>query len=267
MTSRRRDIFAVAVSLLLTLSTLSCQRTPKGVLDTDDMAELMADIHIGESVVDNEYIKYDSDSVRKALKQAILERHGVTQADFDTSLVWYGHHLDKYIEVYEQTSEILQKRLDMAGAVGGSSEGVAVAGDSVDVWTGARRFEIGPNTPSNIVTFSLKHDANWKNGDSYTWRVKLHNMPAMAQWSINAEYSDGSTEVLSTMFAGEGWHEITFFADSTRQATRIFGDLTLTPGPGRRVYADSVELIRNRLIPSLYMQRYRQRLYDLRKKQ
>lgn len=263
----RLDIVVVSLCLFVALSMFSCRRTPKGVLDVDDMAELMADIHIGESVVDNEYQKYDNDSSRKALKQAILMRHGVTQAQLDTSFAWYGHNLDKYIEVYERTTEILQKRLDKAGAVGGSVDGAAVAGDSVDVWTGARRFEIGPHTPSDIIAFSLKRDANWQNGDSYTWRVKLHNMPATAVWSINAEYSDGSTEVLSTMFAGEGWHELTFFADSTRQATRVYGDLVLNPGPGRRVYADSVELIRNRLSPSLYMQRYRQRLYDLRKKQ
>lgn len=251
---------------MILAATFACRRTPKGVLGSDDMAELMADIHIGESVVDNEYQNYQSDSTRKALKQAILAKHDVTQAQLDSSLSWYGHHLDKYIEVYEQTAEILQKRLDNAGALGGAAEGVAVAGDSVDVWTGARRFEIGPHSPSNIVAFSLKRDANWQNGDSYTWRVKLHNMPSAAQWSINAEYSDGSIEVLSTMFAGEGWHEITFFADSTRQATRVSGDLIISTGPNKHIYADSVELIRNRLSPRLYMQRYRQRLYDLRKK-
>lgn len=255
------SIGAVVVAAI----ALSCSRTPSGVLSKGDMAELLADIHVGEAVVENNYSDFITDSARKVVKQAILEKHGVTQAELDTSFMWYGKHLDRYIEVYELTADILQKRLDRAGAIGASMSGGAVAGDSVDVWAGARRFEVSSLSPSDIVAFTLKHDDNWKSGDMYTWRFKLHNTPVSAKFGINVDYADGSTEVFSTRFGGDGWQEITFYTDSTRQASRVYGDLMIDPGRGRRVFVDSMELIRNRLNPSLYPMRYRQRNYDLRK--
>lgn len=264
MKASRLNILIV-LTFAAVMTICSCRRTPSGVLSRNEMAEVLADIYIGESVVESDYMAFQSDSARKALKQAILERHGVTQQQLDTSFVWYGHHLDRYIEVHERASDILQHRLDRAGAMG--SEGASViAGDSVDVWPLARRFEIGPRSASDIVAFSLKYDDNWHNGDSYTWRMKLHNSPVMARWGINAQYADGSTEVFSTVFAGDGWHEITFFCDSTLRPVRVYGDLMIDPGHDRRVFVDSVELIRNRLSPTLYTQRYRQHMFDLRSK-
>lgn len=261
---RLPDILSVW-AVLAAAVVLSCSRTPSGVLSKGEMAELLADIHVGEAVVENNYNDYLSDSAKKVVKQAILEKHGVTQAELDSSFMWYGKHLDRYIEVYEETADILQKRLDNAGAIGASMSGGAVAGDSVDVWAGARNFELSRRSPSDIVAFVLKHDDNWESGDIYTWRVKLHNSPVMARFDLNADYVDGTTEVLSTTFAGDGWHEITFYTDSTRQASRIYGDMRLDIGRDRPVFVDSVELIRNRLQPHVYPMRYRQRLFDLRK--
>ena len=119
----------LAAPLLYAASALlfaSCDRTPDYVIKPDDMASLLVDIHKGEGVVDLNSSAYRSDSARKVLKQSIYMRHGVTAEQVDTSLVWYGHNIEKYIEVYDKVIAQLEKELKDAD-VAASGEKVQLA--------------------------------------------------------------------------------------------------------------------------------------------
>lgn len=35
-------------------------------------------------------------------------RHGVTREQFDTTLVWYGHHIETYMKIYDRVVERLK---------------------------------------------------------------------------------------------------------------------------------------------------------------
>ena len=72
------------------------------------MASLVADIHEADAIVTIERESYRTDSQKTALRDAVFARHGITEEQFDTSLVWYGHNLDIYSEVYEEAIDILK---------------------------------------------------------------------------------------------------------------------------------------------------------------
>ncbi len=251
-----KKIFAVSIALLI---FWSCSRVPDYVIDPDDMAGIMADINRTESYIEMNYSEFTNDSIRMAYKQSILAKYGYTLADLDTSYMWYGAHLKEYDKVCEEAVRILEDRMSDAGSISAGSATVAVAGDSVDLWSGARGFAISSMSPTPMTTFSLKADKNWKSGDMYTWRAKLLNNRRGGSFTIVADYTDGTTEYLTSHFGGDGWQSLNFFVDSTRTAQRIFGVLRLDTDPGTAVYLDSVQLVRNRLDPTMYPQRYRQR--------
>ena len=91
-----------SVLALVGLLVASCSKIPSYVLQPDDMASLMADIHVGESVIDLNRSQYPNDSTKMMMKQSVLARHGVTQHDLDTSMEWYSHNLSYYMDVYDR---------------------------------------------------------------------------------------------------------------------------------------------------------------------
>lgn len=246
---------AVAVILAVT----SCNRVPSYVIEPDEMASLMADMHIAESVVDLNRRDYPSDSMLSVMKQSVLARHGVTQAQLDTSFDWYGHNIGRYMEVYDRTIEILETRIAETGNRI-AAEAVSVAGDSVDVWSNSPFISVSDLSPSKIVTFALNRDENLEAGDSYTWRAKFVNNSEPSVWSIVAEYGDGAREVINSDINGDGWQEIKLVTDSTRIIECIYGYMSLRPKQHTTLWADSIMLIRNRLNSEAYNQRYRQRM-------
>lgn len=253
----------IIIPLALLGLLVACNRVPDYVIPPDDMAEVMADLNEGESYLELNYSKFPDDSARMAFKQSILAKHGYDLAVLDTSLVWYGANLQEYDKVCEAAVKILEGRLNESSAVASSSSTVAVAGDSVDVWSGSRAFHLNQRSPSTLLSFNLESDRNWRSGDQYTWRAKFLNNRNDGNFFIVADYTDGTTEYLSSRFGGDGWREMTFFSDSTRTPMRIYGVMTVQPKEGTSVYLDSVQLVRKRLNSQEYPLRYRQRTYKI----
>lgn len=221
------------------------------VLDKEEMASLMADIHIAEAVVDMNNSAFPTDSSRQALKQSIYAAHGVTSEQVDSSYVWYGYHIEDYMEVYDRTIEIIEERQrDMLTA---SSEQVIMAGDSVDIWPMANRLEFSRRSPSRILTFSIPADSNWRNRDVFSLRFNMASSRKPVIARMNIEYADGSTYYNLVAGRNKGQADVSVRIDSARQPLKIAGYILASPDDGETVLLDSIALVRMReYIPTRY---------------
>lgn len=245
--------------ILPAMLLVGCSKVPSDIIQPEEMAELMADFHTGEAVVDMHRSTYNTDSLKMVVKQSIYLRHGVTSAEVDSSLSWYGRNISKYMDVYDRVIEILEQRSIEIGSRVAAEMAMSIAGDSVDVWVGPRFTRINDLMPSKTMVFNMSRDPNWERGDQYTWRTKLNNNTERGYWQIVTEYANGTIEFLRRPIEGDGWKDINFICDSTLDATRIYGFITLDNTPGTSIAVDSVELVRKRLDKNRYNRRFGQR--------
>lgn len=99
-----------ALFLFALVASVGCNRVPGHVIPPDDMAEIMADLNTAEAVAETNHAMFPNDSTRRVLRQSIYMAHGITEADFDSSMMWYGRNIDRYVEMCELTIET-QKRV------------------------------------------------------------------------------------------------------------------------------------------------------------
>ncbi|MCM1348100.1 MAG: DUF4296 domain-containing protein [Firmicutes bacterium] len=249
---KRSKILKTFLALTLPVMLAACSGRPSGVLSKEDMARLLADIHTGESVVESSSRSFPTDSARQAFLQAIYAKHGVTREEVDSSFSWYGYNIEKYMEVYDRTVEILEERLEKAQEIAGASADGAVEidvnlqGDSVDVWPGIRWRRFASTMPNDHLTFALTTDRNWERGDVYTLRGKSTDNHQPLTFTITAEYSDGQREYATSTMPGDGWHQLQFALDSARSAQNVYGLISYQARPGEVVFVDSVSLYRTR---------------------
>ncbi|MCM1483442.1 MAG: DUF4296 domain-containing protein [Muribaculaceae bacterium] len=215
------------------------------------MATVLADLHTAEVVAQNNSKVYATDSAKRELMRAVLDKHGVSSADFDSSLSWYGYNMERYVQVYDRVLEILEKRLELAEENAGTTTeraeiNVVFEGDSVDVWSGVKYRRLAANMPTDFINFTLSPDRNWEHGDAYTFRGKLIANRGVAEAVMVAEYSDGTADYVDRQFHGDGWHEVTLVLDSIRSAKNVYGYLYYKPGPDEVAYIDSITLYRSR---------------------
>ena len=238
---------AVICLLGMFLLSLSCSRKPDMVLGKKEMASLLTDVHKGESLIEINHNQFSSDSMRRVMKQSVLDAHGVTQQQWDSSLSYYGRNIEQYIELYDIVIAGLEQELKNANVVSqGSNIQMEVVGDSADTWDQPRLRHFSAKQPTDILKFYLRRDLNWDRGDVYTWNFKAINGSTPITWTIAAEYSDGTTEYKSGTTASSGWTNISFHTDSSRTTSSIRGVATLRPSADESVYIDSISLVRTR---------------------
>ena len=71
------------------------------------MESVLYDLYIAEMEIKENHNVFYNDSVRRQnLLQSVFEKHRISEQKFDTSLVWYNAHLDRYIKI---NNRIVQK--------------------------------------------------------------------------------------------------------------------------------------------------------------
>ena len=249
---RRRSLLIPAALALLAVAG-ACDRTPDYVLKKGQMVDLLTDIHKAEGVVELNRSRYGTDSMRKVMKQSVLMRHGVTQEQFDTSMVWYGHNIEKYIEVYDDVIARLEAEVaEVEADQGGARVDMAVVGDSADAWPESRMHRYFYGQPDAMVRFNLRRDENWESGDIYTWRFFISRMQSPLYYALATQYTDGTSDYVTGTVSGQGWNEIVMQLDTARTAQNVYGFATVSPGPAEAAYIDSISLVRTRFSPDHY---------------
>ena len=123
----RRSKLHISLLLLLALSVLACGRTPGGVISTSKMADLIVDLQLAEAYIESHGAEFGNDSTKLVLKQSIFKKHGITQQEYDSSLVWYAHNMEEYNRAYDKAVKKLKNRYDKLDVTGneGPSEMIA----------------------------------------------------------------------------------------------------------------------------------------------
>lgn len=234
----------------LMMMLMACSSTPDYVIPQSRMAELMADLYIGDAVVEAESHKFSDDSLRKVLMQSIYAKHGVTREQVDTSLYWYGHNMQEYMEVCNKTEELLQTRIDEAERAGGKAERsprvMSLDGDSVDVWPGIKMRRNTVDIPSDFISFNITSDKNWERGDRYTLSVKGINTHRPVTMNMAVDYNDGTTEYNWFSGPAEGMNRLLLVLDSAKVASTVYGAIYYSAADKEISYLDSISLVRAR---------------------
>ena len=286
------------ISLLLTIvmALVSCDRTPRGVMSVNEMADLIADLQLADAYIDNHISEFDSDSSKLVIKQSVFKKHGITQQDYDSSLVWYAHNMEDYIKAHDKAIGKLKEQYDMLdkGGNGGPKEltinegGKAIheagvpqnvaksrtkrlqkigntAGDTIDLWRGKRYHMLTQGAKRGFITFDVQPDADYKPGDRYQLAYFLTRGNNEFKVSLNVDYTDGATSQIARGTNSDGWVIIDVQSDTARHVRRIYGYVSYDMKRGQTAYVDSLMLLRSRLNKTNYGFINAQRLYERKK--
>lgn len=106
--NKRNSLFLAFVFLLL----FACSKYPKDVLNPNDMVDVLYDIQIAQSLQKNGLGSFESNADKDALINYVLDKHGVTEAELDSSLVWYSDNPDLYVKVHDKVIGRLTEKRD-----------------------------------------------------------------------------------------------------------------------------------------------------------
>lgn len=182
---------------------------PSQYIQPDDMEDLIYDYHLAQGIASQQ--DGNGDYNRRLTFEMVLREHHVTQAEFDSSLVYYYTRADRFQEIYKHVQARLNDESAKYGAVVSEVHNIAsssLSGDTVDVWKGERMLMLFNDRPYHLYQFSQQTDTTFHAGDSFmlslntTWLMQNGNRQATVYLAIT--YANDSTTKQSTTISSSG---------------------------------------------------------------
>lgn len=110
-------MYSKIIGLFSCLMLLGCifePKVPSELIQKEKMSIVLTDILLTESVAYNLEVKKDSQKVmfHKHYKPAVLLKHGISSAIFDSSINFYMKHPELLLPIANETESMLGKKLD-----------------------------------------------------------------------------------------------------------------------------------------------------------
>lgn len=159
---------SILATLLLALTIFSCKPSlPSGIISESDMEDILYDYHIARSI---QAIEGTNKYNEQRMYNDILAKYDYTQAEFDSSMVYYTRHYRLINNIYKNIEERLtEKTIAMGGNVqdlNSMGEGFSSA-DTTNIWNDAASILFTQYTPYNVKQFEIKPDTAFKAGDKF----------------------------------------------------------------------------------------------------
>lgn len=101
-------LLLLAMTICL-LGMASCR--PRGVLSPHEMRDVVYDLHRADGAIQVAGYNYSHDEELAACYKSVLDKHGITQAQFDSSLVWYTDNPQRFNKIYPKVVARLEADL------------------------------------------------------------------------------------------------------------------------------------------------------------
>lgn len=239
MRSLRILLPAVALGCLLP----SCG--DKSPVSQGKMADLIVDLQLADAYAGN-HIEYSSDSAKNVLRQAVLAKHGITQAQMDTAISWYAHHLEKYDKLYEEVERKLERKQKKLLASGSENE----QSQEGSMWPYSMMAMLSPNSSQDAVMFTLPV-SDLQPGERLTWKMRL-SKGSGADMTLGVDYREGGTSYINRYFSHSQRLELNLQTDSARNVSRVYGVMRIDSRNIMPIWADSITLTRLPLAAETY---------------
>ena len=164
---------SIPLLILSIMMVVGCKpKVPSQYIQPDDLEDILYEYHVAESMARVENGMY-SDFNQTKYFLAVLEKHNVTEAVFDSSLVYYYTHAERLKTIYSHVHERLvsdAKRLGVsAGDINRYSQ-YNETGDTANIWRDETAMLLIPKPTKNRFCFVVKADSTFKIGDSFMFQ-------------------------------------------------------------------------------------------------
>lgn len=201
--------------LLLLLSACAPSR-PRGILSAKKMEDVLVDYHLAQGMAEAQGENYDV--TRYKYIQAVFRKHRITEAEFDSSMVYYSGRAEDFLLIYNNVVKRVEAQAERMGLEAAASQdrfaSLTNEGDTANIWLG-KDFACITGTPVGCVySFQMKADSTFRPGDKFIWRFQTQfvarSMNNEAVALLNFYYENDTVGCVTDLLRNSPKNELLF---------------------------------------------------------
>jgi hypothetical protein len=240
----------LGISFILFLFVVACSRAPKGIISERKMQKILTDMHLADAIISSDPYTFQNDNEKRALYQSVFDKHRITQAVYDSSLVWYGKNLDVYMQVYNMALIDVKKKIDQIVIV--EPEKVLSPNDDMfDIWSIDKYHEFYPTSLSNSLFFNFVPNEDYSSGSIFVFGMQvmgfIEGMQSSVEVHIRAVQND-TTMLMNNRIYNNGYHEMIIRTLPVQKVKRVYGYIRFDENtvPYHKIYLNDMSMVKYR---------------------
>ena len=241
--------------LLGAAMTVSCgKQIPKDIIQPAEMEDLLYDYHLAISLGADLPNMENVD--KEGMKKYALEKHHISQAEFDSSMVWYTRHANFLYDIFTQLEKrflMAENRMKTQINKRSGQITISLSGDTVDVWSDRDLYWLTASSLTNKVTFNLKADTTFRPTDALCLEANFtflspDSLPASsAVVGLNIKFADNETSqsIVKTVTTS-GFQKFYLKSDSKIPIAKVTGFIycSSTDSTSSDILVNGIKLMR-----------------------
>ena len=202
-------------------------KIPADIIQPVEMENLLYDYHIANTLGAN--LPYSEGYKKNAYFAYVFEKHHVTEAEFDSSMVWYSRHSGELSAIYDNLKKRFEtdsERMKQLASRHNGEISVSMSGDTVDIWQDRSFYWLTSSPYTNKVQFELKADTSFKAKDMLAFEADMSFLPPQegkAVMGIKVTFENDSVQGMTRMVDASGRQRLLLSPDSAFEYKNISG--------------------------------------------
>lgn len=227
-----RSRFTILLISLFMLLVMACEERPKDVLSRGKMEDVLYDYHLMQGVIDQ---LPSEERVEKAQDylNAVYEKHGITEAQFDSSVIYYNRHTKDLYKIYTNLKNRYTAANEEIQIVNGNNDMMAIyatGGDTTNLWSSASLIALRNKDLQNKESFTIHADTSFRRNDQFILTLTpLFLKESHEDYDISlcvglgVMYTDGKHIGTTRVINNSGTQQLTIKAESDQKIKSITG--------------------------------------------
>jgi hypothetical protein len=207
----------------LALLTSCGKEIPDEIIQPSKMERVLYDYHLTLGMSEN-----SKNTEKEARKNYIFQKHGITSAEFDSSMVWYTRESKELMSIYENLNKRFKREYEHVERLLESREEANTrsfaSGDTVDIWMKEDILWFTKAPLNNRLTFEIKADSTFHPKDAFDWNMDYYFMTeGEAIMGLNVIYENDSVIGMTKSITQSGPQSIYLHTDSAYNIKSLNG--------------------------------------------
>lgn len=243
--------FGWIILLAAALATSCGKSTPDEVIPPAKMEKVLYDYHITLGI--SSKLSSSEDHKKEAFKNYLFQKHNITKAQFDSSMVWYTRNAYELSAIYQNLDKRLSReKTKLHSLLQERHINIATQpGDTVNIWHYYPVYWLTDAPLNNKLIFSMKADENFWVNDAFQWDADVTFLsPGMATMGLNIRFKNDSVVGKTISLTPSGRNSLYLQADTLNEIKDINGFIYVSK--------DSLHHTPSVLISNLSLTKYHQ---------
>lgn len=218
--------------LLLMLAIAACDDRPNDVLSRGKMEDVLYDYHLMQGIIDQLPSEERTEKAQDYIN-AVYEKHGITEAQFDSSVVYYNRHTKDLYKIYNNLKERYTAANEEIQIVNGNNDMMAIfatGGDTTNLWNSSPLLMLRNKDLAKVESFTILADTSFHRQDQFIMTFTPIFMKESQDYydislcvGLSIHYNDNTQQGISRNITYNGTQQLTLKANAEHDIQSITG--------------------------------------------